>query len=91
MSGITLALLLLLTATPRQSASHADVSNSERQLIEQIDKSGRCATIGQVPEKASQRRLIAPGQPPVLSFKYYQDARHHRFGNFDVVLDDAGH
>ena len=26
-----------------------------------------------------------------LSFRYYEGRMHHRYGNLDLVLDDAGH
>ena len=61
-------------------------------IVEKIDRSGRCATIGKTPEqRLTKQPAIAPGAPPVLSFKLYEDAKHHRFGNVDVMLDDAGH
>ena len=34
---------------------------------------------------------IAPGAPPALSFRYYEGKLHHRFGNAELLLDDAGH
>lgn len=61
-------------------------------VLEKIDRSGRCATVGQTPQqRLAKQPMIAPGAPPVLSFKLYEDAKHHRFGNVDVMLDDAGH
>jgi hypothetical protein len=93
MSWIDLApLLLSAAAVLQQPVTDANVSVSERMLTEQVDRSGRCAVLSQTPEqKVSERPVIAPGQPPILSFKYYEDAKHHRFGNVDVMLDDAGH
>ncbi len=60
------------------------------QYIEQIAKSGRVLEIGE-DRLADPRRQIAPGAPPILSFRYFQGADRHRFGNMDVMLDDAGH
>jgi hypothetical protein len=34
---------------------------------------------------------IAPGAPPLLSFRQFDGQMRHRFGNLDLVLDDAGH
>jgi hypothetical protein len=60
--------------------------------IESILESGRCVQAGESPsEKVADRRLIAPGLPPLLSFRYYEGKQHHGFGNTDLVLDDAGH
>jgi hypothetical protein len=61
-------------------------------LVQQIVDSGRCVDLG---ESADQRvaagAMIAPGPPPVISFRYYEGKQHHRFGNAELMLDDAGH
>lgn len=62
------------------------IPQTDSQLIEQIADSGRCADLG--PSAAGP---IAPGQPPLLSFRYYEGKQHHRFGNSELMLDDAGH
>jgi len=56
------------------------------------------AASGQVVElavKPSERVLppdtIAPGQPPLLAFRYYEGQARHRFSNTELMLDDAGH
>lgn len=60
--------------------------------IESVLESGRCAEVGESPSaRVAPRRLIAPGLPPLLSFRYYEGKEHHRFGNTELVLDDAGH
>ena len=61
-------------------------------LTEQMADSGRCAALGESPDaRVSPRAMIAPGAPPVVSFRLYQGKEHHRFGNSDLMLDDAGH
>lgn len=40
---------------------------------------------------AATPRLIAPGAPPLLAFRYFEGKDRHRFGQLDLVLDDAGH
>lgn len=40
---------------------------------------------------AAGPRLIAPGAPPLLAFRYFEGKDRHRFGQLDLVLDDAGH
>jgi hypothetical protein len=35
--------------------------------------------------------LIAPGAPPVLSFRYFDATDRGRFGNLGLMTDDAGH
>lgn len=54
--------------------------------------SGRCVTLAEKPDTRVERKpMIAPGPPPLLSFRYYEGKAHHRFGNMDLMLDDAGH
>jgi hypothetical protein len=42
-------------------------------------------------ERVALQRLIAPGAPPLLAFRYFDGKDRHRFGQLDLVLDDAGH
>ena len=42
-------------------------------------------------QRVAAERLIAAGQAPALSFRYYEGKLHHRFGNAELLLDDAGH
>lgn len=61
-------------------------------LVQQIADSGRCAAIGESPDaRVAARPRIAPGPPPSISFRYYEGKQHHRFGNAELMLDDAGH
>lgn len=58
----------------------------------QSPDSGRCADVGETADlRVSPPAMIAPGAPPVLSFRYYEGKEHQRFGNSDLMLDDAGH
>lgn len=34
---------------------------------------------------------VPPGAPPVLSFRYMEGSKKHRFGDLDLMVDDAGH
>jgi hypothetical protein len=34
---------------------------------------------------------IAPGAAPALGFRMIEGKLRHRFGDLDLVLDDAGH
>ncbi len=63
-----------------------------REQIEAIARSGRVLETGEARDRlADPRKQIAPGAPPLLSFRYYLGADRHRFGKLDVMLDDAGH
>jgi hypothetical protein len=60
--------------------------------IRQIAASGRIQQIGE----SSSARLspappLAPGAPPILAFRYFDGQARHRFGDLDLVMDDAGH
>jgi len=60
--------------------------------VEQITDSGRCVTVAETPDqRVANKPAIAPGPPPLLSFRYYEGKEHHRFGNAELMLDDAGH
>ena len=61
-------------------------------LLMQIDASGRVATIAETPsERIAPLPPIAPGPPPLVSFRYFEGKDRSRFGGLDLVLDDAGH
>lgn len=81
-------LVLSLLAPDDQAGREARI----RQWIEEISRSGRVLEIGEARDRlADPRQQIAPGAPPILSFRYFQGADRHRFGKLDVMLDDAGH
>ena len=77
--------LLMLTA---QNGQDPNV----QPMIRQIAESGRVTEAGETPDRrVAPRPQVAPGAPPLLSFRYYEGKQHHRFGDTDLVLDDAGH
>ena len=82
--AVVLALCVLPTVV-----GNAEV---EAQLLKDIERSGRLSLIG----VSSSDRLkpigrLAPGDPPMLAFRYLEDRRRHRFGELDLMMDDAGH
>lgn len=76
-------------------ASPLSVEAQIQKLIDSIDRSGRLLTlIPTEPFLISTEKtlsLLPPGQPPVLAFRYFEGKDRHRFGNLDLVVDDAGH
>jgi hypothetical protein len=61
-------------------------------LVLQIAASGRTASIGQSPsERIAALSRIAPGQPPLVAFRYFEGKDRRKFSGLDLVLDDAGH
>ena len=67
-------------------------SEAERTLIDEISQSGRVLVVADDPDsRVRVRQMLAPGPPPLLSFRIYEGKLHHRFGNSELMLDDAGH
>jgi len=61
-------------------------------LLAQIAVSARVLQLAETSsERISKLPAIAPGAPPLLSFRYFEGKQRHRFGNLDLVMDDAGH
>lgn len=75
-------LLLLALASPGPNEA----------LARQVMESGRVLEIA-IPEteRIQTRDRIAPGAPPLLSFRFFEGKARHRFGDLDLVMDDAGH
>ena len=78
---MTPLLLLALLAS-------ADVERLTKLVID----SGRVVEIA-VPtsQRLAPPPKIAPGAPPLVSFRLFDGRMRHRFSNLDLVLDDAGH
>jgi hypothetical protein len=79
MTGVYLLLLLLPDDRPVNP-------------VEQVAASGQIVEIA-IPasERLAPPALIAPGAPPLLGFRVLEGKLRHRFGDLDLVLDDAGH
>jgi hypothetical protein len=61
-------------------------------LTKEIAASGQAVELAATPsQRVAPRPEIAPGPPPLLSFRYYEGQQHHRFSNAELMLDDAGH
>ncbi len=60
--------------------------------VERVARSGRVLTIGVTSSQRLQPEArLAPGDPPLLRFRYLEGKRRGRFGGLDLVMDDAGH
>lgn len=61
-------------------------------LTKNVAESGRVMEIAIPPsERLAPPPKIAPGAPPLVSFRLFDGRMRHRFSNLDLVLDDAGH
>lgn len=79
---MTSIVLLFLLASP------AELERLTKLVIE----SGRVLEIASPPsERVAVPPQIAPGPPPLLSFRLLEAQERHRFGGLDLVMDDAGH
>ena len=69
------------------------LANGEAErLTKLVAQSGRVVEIATPPsERLAPRPKIAPGAPPLVSFRLFDGKMRHRFSNLDLVLDDAGH
>ena len=60
--------------------------------VDLVVQSGQIVGITESPsERLRPPALIAPGVPPALGFRTIEGRLRHRFGDLDLVLDDAGH
>jgi hypothetical protein len=85
-------LVFCIAAVPPRLAPSLTGSDSEQQLIKEVAESGRCADLSEDPNtRVFPLPMVAPGPPPLLSFRYYEGKLHHGFDNTDLILDDAGH
>jgi len=84
-----MSLLLLLMAL--QQALPPDSSRLWPQAIESLERSGRAVEIVPITEHRLEPPRLAPGSPPLLSFRYFEGRERHRFGELGLVMDDAGH
>jgi hypothetical protein len=88
---IPIALVLGLLAS-QEAAIQPEREEKVRRLIEQIAQSGRVIEIAEpVSERAEPPRQLPPGDPPLLAFRYFEGKERHRFGQLDLMMDDAGH
>jgi hypothetical protein len=61
-------------------------------LVEQVAASGQIVEIATpAAERVASPPQIAPGAPPLLGFRVIEGKLRHRFGDLDLVMDDAGH
>ena len=61
------------------------------QVAGSLERSGRVVDLVETAGERLQTPRIAPGAPPLLSFRYYEGKGRYRFGELGLVMDDAGH
>lgn len=61
-------------------------------LIQQITASGRAVELATpATDRVAITAQVPPGPPPLLSLRLLEGKQRQRYGNLDLVLDDAGH
>jgi hypothetical protein len=61
-------------------------------VVDEVAASGQVTEIATPSsERLAPAARIAPGPPPTLGFRLIDGKLRHRFGDLDLVLDDAGH
>ncbi len=83
--------LLWLFLALQQARAAAPPDRLWQQVMESLDRSGRAAEIVAPVRERIRPPKLAPGAPPLLSFRYLEGKRRHRFGELGLVIDDAGH
>jgi hypothetical protein len=79
---------MMLLACFLLAGSTGDLSRQTREIA----ASGQVLELGRKPsERVAPPAEIAPGPPPLLSFRYYEAQQRHKFSNTELMLDDAGH
>ena len=81
---MTLVLLLL-------ALQQAPPDPLWQRVLEALDRSGRGTEIVAPAEERLSAPLLAPGAPPLLSFRFFEGRERHRLGELGLVMDDAGH
>ena len=85
-------MMLLMCFLLASSADDTGRAADLHRLTQEVAASGQVLELAVRPsERVSPPPEIAPGPPPLLSFRYYEAQQHHRFSNTELMLDDAGH
>lgn len=85
---LTTGILLFALAAQQPQVQ----SQAQPQTVKEIDHSGRCVTVAESPDqRVASPKSIAPGKPPVLSFRLYEAKAHRGNSSGGLMLDDAGH
>lgn len=88
-AALKLPVVVLVLCAVATTTGNAD---AEAQLLRNIERSGRLGLIGvSASDRLRPTGRLAPGDPPMLAFRYLEDRRRHRFGELDLMMDDAGH
>ena len=67
-------------------------SDDVARLTKLVAQSGRVVEIAtSTSERLAPPARIAPGAPPLVSFRLLDGRLRHRNSDLDLVLDDAGH
>jgi hypothetical protein len=75
-----------------QQQDHSLAAVAQTRAAREASDIARCADLFESPDERVKPSLkIAPGAPPLLSFRYFEGKMRQRFSGIDLTLDDAGH
>jgi hypothetical protein len=87
-----IVLLLWMAQQPTEQRAAPAETSQEQALIEEIARSGRTIEAGDTASlRVAVPAQVPAGAPPLLSFRYFEGKQRYRFGDVDLMLDDAGH
>jgi hypothetical protein len=82
-------------SSSRTSAAHESANLDRKELLNRltdlVSRSGRATAAMENPSERLTSPSLTPGSPPLISFRYFEGKQRHRYGNLDLVMDDAGH
>ena len=62
------------------------------ELVGKVALCGQALELADSPsERITPPKQVPPGAPPLLGFRTIEGRLRHRFGDLDLVMDDAGH
>ena len=88
MISLALPILIALSAAQPRISSREHIT----ELVKQILDSGRVLEIATPPSQRTEPQpMIAPGAPPLVSFRLLEGNMRERFNHLELMMDDAGH
>ncbi len=67
-------------------------SGASDEAVKAAELAGRVLLLSETDgERIRGNASVPPGMAPILTFRYIEGTKRGRFGDLDLVVDDAGH